>query len=90
MGPETPGWSAPEIKAVADFNNDGIDDLVLHYFEAYIPPLILYGTTEGLFEQAVVDENAKRRVIRNGSVADFNNDGYLDFVGFTAGQAGEK
>ena len=90
LGPETPGWSAPEIKAVADFNNDGIDDLVLHYFEAYISPLILYGTTEGLFEQAVVDENAKRRVIRNGSVADFNNDGYLDFVGFTASQAGEK
>ena len=34
--------------------------------------------------------NAKRRVVRNGAVADFNNDGLLDFVGFTASQRGEE
>ena len=81
---------APEIKAVADLNNDGIDDLVIDYYETLVPPLILYGTTQGTFTKAQVDEKAARRHIRNGAVADFNNDGLLDFAGFTTGDPGER
>ena len=81
---------APEIKAVADFNNDGIDDLVIDYYETLVPPLILYGTPQGTFTKAQVDEKAARRHIRNGAVADFNNDGLLDFAGFTTGDPGER
>ena len=81
---------APEIKAVADLNNDGTDDLVIDYYETLVPPLILYGTTQGTFTKAQVDEKAARRHIRNGAVADFNNDGLLDFAGFTTGDPGER
>ena len=81
---------APEIKAVADLNNDGIDDLIIDYYETLVPPLILYGTKQGTFTKAQVDEKAARRHIRNGAVADFNNDGLLDFAGFTTGDPGER
>ena len=81
---------APEIKAVVDLNNDGIDDLVIDYYETLVPPLILYGTPQGTFTKAQVDEKAARRHIRNGTVADFNNDGLLDFAGFTTGDPGER
>ena len=81
---------APEIKAVADLNNDGIDDLVIDYYETLVPPLILYGTKQGAFTKAQVDEKAARRHIRNGAVADFNNDGLLDFAGFTTGDPGKR
>ena len=81
---------APEIKAVADLNNDGIDDLVIDYYETLVPPLILYGTPQGNFIEAQVDQKAARRHIRNGAVADFNNDGLLDFAGFTTGDPGER
>ncbi len=81
---------SPEIKAVADLNNDGIDDIIIDYYETLVPPLILYGTQTGTFNRAIVDEKAARRHIRNGAVADFNNDGLLDFAGFTTGDPGER
>ena len=77
---------SPEIKAVGDLNNDGIDDLILDYYETSVQPIILLGSPSGEFQILAYDEpNAARRHIRNGELADFNNDGFLDFVGFTTG-----
>ena len=81
---------APEIKAVADMNNDGRDDIIIDYFETLVPPLVLLARPDGTFEATDVDPEAARRHIRNGVVADFNNDGLLDFAGFTTGDPGER
>jgi len=79
----------PEIKGVGDLNNDGIDDLVIDYYETSVPPLFLRGTPSGQFKQIELSEmKASRRHIRNGELADINADGYLDFVGFTTGDPG--
>lgn len=88
---QTGGTIAPEIKVVADLNNDGRDDLWLDYYEADVPSLILYGTaTGGFIEETNMQGNVSRRHIRNGEVADFNNDGWLDLVGFTTGDPGNR
>ena len=82
---------SPEIKAVGDLDNDGIDDLILDYYETSVQPIILLGSPSGEFQILAYDEpNAARRHIRNGELADFNNDGFLDFVGFTTGDPGER
>ena len=76
----------PEIKGVADFNKDGIDDLIFDFYASEVPPLILYGSADGKMRQEEnVPASAARRHIRNGEVADLNNDGWLDFAGFTTG-----
>ena len=84
------GMPSPEIKAVGDLNNDGLDDLVIDYYETAVPTVILFSNGDGTFEPADVDPKSARRHIRNGSLADFNNDGLLDFVGFTTGDPGER
>jgi len=86
----TDGSPSPEIKAVADLNNDGRDDLIIDYYETLVPPLVLLANSDGTFSAAKVDPKAARRHIRNGSVADFNNDGLLDFAGFTTGDPGKR
>ncbi len=84
------GHVSPEIKGVGDFNNDGIDDLVIDYYETSIPPLFLLGTKNGQFKRLDYSESkAARRHIRNGEFVDINADGYLDFVGFTTGDPGK-
>jgi len=81
--------SAPEIKTVGDVNLDGIDDIIIDYYETFVPPVILYGTKSGRFEVSPLKiPEAARRHIRNANLADFNNDGYPDFVGFTTGDDG--
>lgn len=84
------GWPGPEIKAVADLNNDGRDDLIIDYYETEVPPLVLLANGNGTFSKAEVDPTTARRHIRNGEVADFNNDGLLDFAGFTTGDPGQR
>ena len=83
------GAIGAEIKVVADLNNDGRDDLWLDYYESEVPSLILYGTADGGFiEEKNMQGNVSRRHIRSAEAADFNNDGWLDLVGFTTGDPG--
>ena len=76
------------IQLVDDFNNDGIDDLLIDYNSTLVAPLILYGQKSGSFK--ILDlgnsnSNAARKTIRKAVSADFNNDGFLDIFGFTTG-----
>ena len=80
---------SPEIKGVGDVNNDGIDDLIIDYYETAVQPVILLGQKNGRFlVRPVSDKESARRHIRNGEFVDINNDGLLDFVGFTTGDPG--
>lgn len=77
-----------QIQLVDDFNNDGIDDLLIEYNSTLVAPLILYGQKSGSFKVLNVgksNSNAARKTIRKAVSADFNNDGFLDIYGFTTG-----
>lgn len=77
-----------QIQLVDDFNNDGIDDLLIEYNSTLVAPLILYGQKSGAFKVLDVgksNSNAARKTIRKAVSADFNNDGFLDIYGFTTG-----
>ena len=43
-------FTEARIQGVADFNNDGIDDIIIEYFSTLVGPVILYGTKSGQFE----------------------------------------
>lgn len=76
--------SSPIITSVGDLNLDGIDDLLIEYIETMVPPIVLMGTKTGNFKRLEnVDLSSARRHIRKGYFKDVNNDGYLDFIGFT-------
>ena len=81
-------WEAPQIMLVEDFNNDGIDDLMIEYNETWVAPVILYGSSEKKFNTLKLqdlDIDAARKTIRKAISTDFNNDGYMDIYGFTTG-----
>ena len=42
-------WEAPQIRLVEDFNNDGIDDLMVGYNQTWVAPVILYGSSDKKF-----------------------------------------
>ena len=78
----------PHIHQVADFNNDGIDDLLIEYTATIVAPVILYGNKNGFFDVLKIqdfDPTAARKSIRKAGLADFNNDGFIDIYGFTTG-----
>ena len=54
------GMPSPEIKAVGDLNNDGLDDLVIDYYETAVPTVILFSNGGGTFEPADVDQTKIR------------------------------
>ena len=79
------GLSVPGIRAVGDFNNDNLDDLVIHFGDVLIKPIVLLSNGDGTFHQSnSIPDGAERRSIRNGDVQDINRDGNLDFIGYTA------
>ena len=78
------GSPAPNIRIVGDLNNDGIDDLIIEYIETGVEPVFMLGSVNGTFSRMPFKDNlATRRHIRNAELFDVNNDGFLDFVGFT-------
>lgn len=79
------GFSMPGIRAVGDFNNDNLDDLVIHFGDVLIQPIVLLSNGDGTFSQSkAVPLDADRRHIRNGDAQDINGDGNLDFIGYTS------
>jgi len=79
------GLSMPGIRAVGDFNNDNLDDLVIHFGDVSILPIVLLSNGDGTFRQSTaVPIDAERRHIRNGDAQDINGDGNLDFIGYTS------
>ncbi len=79
------GLSMPGIRAVGDFNNDNLDDLVVHFGDVLIQPIVLLSNGDGTFRQSkAIPLDAERRHIRNGDAQDINGDGNLDFIGYTS------
>jgi len=79
-------FTEARIQGVADFNNDGIDDIIIEYFSTLVGPVILYGTKSSQFEilkLQEVDANSARINNREINIEDINNDGFLDIIGFT-------
>ena len=75
-----------EVKLIADFNNDNLDDIMIENYETNTPPIILFSKGNGEFDLINnLPKNTSRRHIRHAVAADFNNDGFLDIAGFTTG-----
>ena len=80
------GGPTPNIRSIGDLNNDGIDDLIIEYIETGVEPVIMIGSGDGTFSRLPFNNpDAARRHVRNAELVDLNNDGFLDFVGFTTG-----
>jgi uncharacterized protein (TIGR03437 family) len=71
----TPGWAAPDVSianiTTADFNNDGIPDLLVDWSEGFV---ILTGDGKGNFTPGFEQQVYAAAM----AVADFNNDGIPD------------
>lgn len=73
-----------EIKLIADFNNDNLDDVMIEFSMVNMPPIFLMSNGDGTFRtQHNISQEAARVQIRKAVAADFNNDGWLDVAGFT-------
>jgi hypothetical protein len=73
------------VNAVADFNNDGLDDILMDFADTLTTPIFLTSNGDGTFSDNInVTGDTDVRTIRNTSVIDLNKDGYLDVVAYTA------
>ena len=79
-------YSIVQGLAVADFNQDGLDDVIVSYGDVYTKPRLYLSNGDGTFRFAPewMPDGSERRLIRNFSVEDINADGRPDFVGFAA------
>lgn len=89
-GSETPRISS-EISSmvgqlrIADFNEDNLDDIVVTYGDSLSRPLFYFSNGDGTFTfKNIAPEGSERRYIRNDVAIDLNQDGFIDYVGFTA------
>jgi len=77
-----------EVVTVGDFNNDNCDDVVLSLVASLHNPYILISQGDGTFKVSnIFTGDAARYFLRNGEVADLNNDDWMDFVGFESTHA---
>ena len=73
------------MNAVADFNNDGRDDILMDYADTLTTPIFLTSNGDGTFSDVItVSGDVDVRTIRNTTVIDLNSDGFLDVVAFTS------
>jgi len=79
-------YSVLQNFAIADFNSDGLDDLIISYVDVYTKPRLYLSNGDGSFRFSPdwMPNGSERRAIRNSSTKDINADGRPDFVGFTA------
>lgn len=74
------------IRAVADLNNDGFDDIVFDTYDVLQKyPTILFSNGDGTFRaSAVISGDAQQRTEREIKIVDINNDGLKDIICFPA------
>ena len=76
--------SQPVVQAVADFNLDGLEDLLIAFHETRQKGLLLLSTGNGDFREKWLPEASKSRLLREVSIGDFDHDGRPDIYGHTA------
>jgi hypothetical protein len=74
--PETAGTSQPEI---ADLNKDGFLDIVFPRRTVTTEAIVIYGSADGDWENALRDR-LPLETCSNSTIADVNQDGWLDLV----------
>ena len=78
-------YSMPGALVVGDINNDHLDDVVVTYGDTYLTPQVYISKGDGTFSlMDYLPAEAARRHIRNAFLTDINNDGFLDYIGFSA------
>lgn len=81
---ETGRHSQPVIRGVADFNLDGLDDLVVTFHETKKVAALLLADGTGRFKLNWLPKASESRLFREASIADFDSDGRPDIYGHTA------
>lgn len=82
---QSENYSLLFVNAVADFNNDGKDDVLIDFADTISTPKFLTSNGDGTFsETLLVSGYQSVRTIRNTEIIDLNGDGFLDIVAFTA------
>ena len=72
------------MRAVADFNLDGFDDLIVSFFETNQLTAIMYSDGKGGFSLSWLPEASRTKLLREANIADFDQDGRPDVYGHTA------
>ena len=76
--------SQPVVRSIADFDNDGFDDFLVTFHETKRQASIIFSVGDGTLELVDLPDSTSSRLLRETSLADFNNDGLMDIYGHTA------
>lgn len=74
----------PIVRAVADFNLDGFDDIIVAFHETNQLTAVMYSDGKGRFDLSWLPEASRTRLLREVNIADFDQDGRPDIYGHTA------